>query len=41
VNEGAWTLYRGKDLAGRGDVESVSNWENTFNDLDGLKAYAV
>jgi hypothetical protein len=41
VNEGAWTPYRGKDLAGRGDVESVINWESTFNDPDGLKAYAV
>ena len=41
MNEGAWTLYRGKDLAGRGDVESVINWESTFDDVDGLKTYAV
>jgi len=41
VREGAWTLYRGKDLARRGDVESVRDWVSTFNDLDGLKTYVV
>ena len=35
----AWTLHKGTDLGGRGDVESKSDWVNTWKDLKGLKAY--
>ena len=38
-NHQAWTVHRGKDLSGKGDVERIKNWVETFKDEEALKEY--